>query len=142
MPRDLQPPPLYTYCYIALAARPTQARDLYFTVSRLPLEHPADSLHERSYPSRADRLYWPKILFVLYIPLRFITVVIKTKPHDPAQQADKSTAHSRIIRRVRKIHVRPSAWKNSAPTGRILMKALHLSFFSKTCRGNSSFIKI
>jgi hypothetical protein len=99
-------------------------------------------LAARSNPSTADRLYWPKILFVLYIPLRFITVVIKTKPHDPAQQADKSTAHSRIIWRVRKIHVRPSAWKNSTPTERILMKALHLSFPSKTYRENSSLIKI
>ena len=34
-----------------------------------------------------------------------------------------------------------SAWNNSAPTGRIFMK-FDTSIFSKTCRENSSLIKI
>jgi hypothetical protein len=35
----------------------------------------------------------------------------------------------------------PSAWNNSAPTGRIFMK-FDVCVFSKICRENSSFIKI
>ena len=37
--------------------------------------------------------------------------------------------------------VRPSAWNNSAPTGRIFMK-FDIDCFSKICRENSSFITI
>jgi hypothetical protein len=37
-------------------------------------------------------------------------------------------------------YVRPSAWNNSAPIGRIFMKS-DLENFSKICRGISSLIK-
>jgi hypothetical protein len=55
--------------------------------------------------------------------------------------------HHLVVRRFRKIaksdywlrHVCRSAWKNSAPTGRIFMKLI-FEYFSKICRENSSFI--
>ena len=56
----------------------------------------------------------------------------------------------RIFRRVRKIaksdcklrYIRPSAWNNSTPTGRIFMKFYILGYFSKAFPENSSFTKI
>jgi len=57
-----------------------------------------------------------------------------------AELAKLRTMTIRFVMSVR-LSVRPSAWNNSASTGRILMK-FDIGHFLKIRRENSSFVKI
>jgi len=66
------------------------------------------------------------------------------KVHDKVSEPVGSATSWTISRNISKSdyqlrHVCPSAWNNSAPTGRIFMK---FEYFSKICRLNSSLIKM